>query len=185
MKSNKTTYFRHWWRIEREKKSNNIYWKVKQWTWFFFFFFFLEQYLVWLRVIHRKRVVFSLVGFEEDRTRFPIGSNLHQSNSCEIKSHPFIYYGLSVIRRKTPAESLRHYLVFDMSFCTKEGINWIEGNKNDWLIFCLGNGKDKVMFLTKDDLSSPSTIKHKEDEAFDPWEQHGMSSFIIFSLPIV
>lgn len=30
------------------------------------------------------------------------------------------------------------------------------------------------MFLTKDDLSSPSTIKQKEDETFDPWEQHGM-----------
>ncbi|CAF1287790.1 unnamed protein product [Adineta ricciae] len=44
-----------------------------------------------------------------------------------------------------------------MSFCTKEG-----------------NGKDKIMFLTKDDLSSPSTIRHKEDEAFDPWEPHGL-----------
>lgn len=29
------------------------------------------------------------------------------------------------------------------------------------------------MFLTKDDLSSPSTIKQKEDEGFDPWDQHG------------
>ncbi len=38
----------------------------------------------------------------------------------------------------------------------------------------LGDGKDKVMFLTKDDLSSPSTIKQKEDEGFDPWEQHGL-----------
>lgn len=38
----------------------------------------------------------------------------------------------------------------------------------------LDNGKDKVMFLTKDDLSSPSTIKQKEDEGFDPWDQHGI-----------
>jgi hypothetical protein len=30
------------------------------------------------------------------------------------------------------------------------------------------------MFLTKDDLSSPSTIKQKEDDTFDPWEQHGI-----------
>ena len=37
----------------------------------------------------------------------------------------------------------------------------------------LEGGKDKVMFLTKDDLSSPSTMKIKEDEAFDPWDQHG------------
>ncbi|CAF0800496.1 unnamed protein product [Rotaria sp. Silwood1] len=44
-----------------------------------------------------------------------------------------------------------------MSFCTKQD-----------------SGKDKVMFLTKDDLSSPSTIKHKEDEPFDSWEQHGL-----------
>jgi hypothetical protein len=42
------------------------------------------------------------------------------------------------------------------------------------LIMILGDGKDKVMFLTKDDLSSPSTIKQKEDEGFDPWEQHGL-----------
>ena len=40
----------------------------------------------------------------------------------------------------------------------------------------LEGGKDKVMFLTKDDLSSPSTIKMKEDEAFDPWDQHGTRS---------
>lgn len=33
------------------------------------------------------------------------------------------------------------------------------------------------MFLTKDDLRSPSTIKRKEDEGFDPWEQHGSYSF--------
>ncbi|CAF1405931.1 unnamed protein product [Adineta steineri] len=44
-----------------------------------------------------------------------------------------------------------------MSYCTKQD-----------------NGKHKVMFLTKDDLSSPSTIKPKEDETFDPWEQHGL-----------
>ena len=37
----------------------------------------------------------------------------------------------------------------------------------------LDNGKDKVIFLTKDDLNSPSTIKQKEDETFDPWDQHG------------
>jgi hypothetical protein len=37
----------------------------------------------------------------------------------------------------------------------------------------LDGGKDKVMFLTKADLSSPSTMKIKEEEAFDPWEQHG------------
>lgn len=37
----------------------------------------------------------------------------------------------------------------------------------------LEGGKDKVMFLTKDDLSSPSTMKIKEEEPFDPWEQHG------------
>jgi hypothetical protein len=41
----------------------------------------------------------------------------------------------------------------------------------------LGNGKDKVMFLTKDDLSSPSLIKQKEDQGFDPWEQHGLFVF--------
>jgi hypothetical protein len=41
----------------------------------------------------------------------------------------------------------------------------------------LDNGKDKVMFLTKDDLSSPSAIKQKEDEGFDPWEQHGLFGF--------
>lgn len=34
------------------------------------------------------------------------------------------------------------------------------------------------MFLTKDDLSSPSTIKPKEDEGFDPWEQHGKLFFV-------
>ncbi|UJR15493.1 hypothetical protein I4U23_002436 [Adineta vaga] len=44
-----------------------------------------------------------------------------------------------------------------MSYCTKQG-----------------HGKDKVMFLTKDELSSPSTIKLKEDEQFDTWEQHGL-----------
>ncbi|CAF1136785.1 unnamed protein product [Rotaria sordida] len=44
-----------------------------------------------------------------------------------------------------------------MSFCTKQD-----------------DGKDKVIFLTKNDLSSPSTIKTKEDEPFDPWEQHGL-----------
>ncbi|CAF2990227.1 unnamed protein product [Rotaria socialis] len=42
--------------------------------------------------------------------------------------------------------------------------------------FCVKpeNGKDKVMFLTSNDLSSPSAIKLKDDEQFDPWEQHGL-----------
>ena len=44
----------------------------------------------------------------------------------------------------------------------------------------LDNGKDKVMFLTKDDLSSPSTLKQKEDEGFDPWEQHGLIFFVFY-----
>ena len=42
------------------------------------------------------------------------------------------------------------------------------------MIVNLDKGKDKVMFLTKDDLSSPSTIKPKADEGFDPWDQHGL-----------
>ena len=54
--------------------------------------------------------------------------------------------------------------------------------KNDSFIFVfrlnwsvLDDGKDKVMFLTKDDLSTPSRIKLREDEGFDPWDQHGTS----------
>ncbi|CAF1425191.1 unnamed protein product, partial [Didymodactylos carnosus] len=35
-------------------------------------------------------------------------------------------------------------------------------------------GKDKVIFLTESDLNVPSKIKQKNEEAFDPWEQHGL-----------
>ncbi len=60
-----------------------------------------------------------------------------------------------------------------MSYCAQQSIiNNFEIFFKE--IYYLDNGKDKVMFLTKDDLSSPSTIKQKEDEKFDPWEQHGI-----------
>jgi hypothetical protein len=59
-----------------------------------------------------------------------------------------------------------------MSYCTKPGIYHYA--KFSFNIYYLDKEKDKVMFLTKADLNSPSTIKQKEDEAFDPWEQHGM-----------
>jgi hypothetical protein len=63
-----------------------------------------------------------------------------------------------------------------MSYCTKESMNLNKKFIFELNVF-LGNGKDKVMFLTKDDLSSPSLIKQKEDEGFDPWEQHGLFVF--------
>ncbi len=70
-----------------------------------------------------------------------------------------------------------------MSYCTKPGI--IKKKKFFYKkILYLDNGKDKVMFLTKDDLSSPSTIKLKDDEGFDPWEQHGLS-FFIFKINLI
>lgn len=62
-----------------------------------------------------------------------------------------------------------------MSYCTKEGIYQDENDFESFanLFECLDNGKDKVMFLSKDELSSPSTVKQKQDEGFDPWDQHG------------
>ena len=62
-----------------------------------------------------------------------------------------------------------------MSYCTKAGTEQPLVRFSTELI-CLANGKDKVMFLTKDDLSSPSAIKIRETEEFDPWEQQGTSS---------